>query len=254
MDVFLREWTVKQIDTCSLSGYAYEKNPFCEVKRLKKTIPRSLFCMFALAVCLALCLFFGRVLFTYTVPMEDATYDLSLVWEGEAIPEGWKYDQKGWSVFTQEREQAVPLTPDGTGGFTGLQEAGQTFYYSRALSEILDSPTLRLDTANRSMAVFLDGELLYTDCPEQDNRIGYLRLPMLGWDRTEPIVLSLPPDYVGKTLTIAQSTGLGEKQEPEADPTVWPCSIQLYCGYSYESGLISESFQPPSVSGQAFSC
>ena len=243
MDVFLREWTVKQIDTCSLSGYAYEKNPFYEVKRLKKTIPRSLFCMFALAVCLALCLFFGLVLFTYTVPMEDASYDLSLGWEGEAIPEGWKYDQKGWSVFTQEREQAVPLTPDGTGGFTGLQEAGQTFYYSRALTETMDSPTLRLDTANRSVAVFLDGELLYTDCPEQDNRIGYLRLPMLGWDRTEPIVLSLPPDYVGKTLTIAQSTGLGEKQEPEADPTVWPCSIQLYCGYSYESGLISESFQ-----------
>lgn len=24
---------------------------------------------------------------------------------------------------------------------------------------------------------------------------------------------------------------------------VWPCSVQLYCGYSYESGLISESFQ-----------
>ena len=79
---------------------------------MKKTIPRSLFCMFALAVCLALCLFFGLVLFTYTVPMEDASYDLSLGWEGEAIPEGWKYDQKGWSVFTQEREQAVPLTPD----------------------------------------------------------------------------------------------------------------------------------------------
>ena len=90
MDVFLREWTVKQIDTYSLSGYSYKKNPFCEVKRLKKTIPRSLFCMFALAVCLALCLFFGRVLFTYTVPMEDATYDLSLGWEGEAMPESWE--------------------------------------------------------------------------------------------------------------------------------------------------------------------
>ena len=243
MDVFLREWTVKQIDTCSLSGYSYKKNPFCEVKRLKKTIPRSLFCMFALAVCLALCLFFGRVLFTYTVPMEDATYDLSLGWEGEAMPESWEYDQKGWSIFIQEGEQGAALTADGMGGFTGLQEAGQTFYYSRALSEILDSPTLRLGTANRSVAVFLDGELLYTDCPEQDNRIGYLRLPMLGWDRTEPIVLSLPLDYVGKTLTIAQSTGLVEKQEPEAAPTVWPCSIQLYCGYSYESGLISESFQ-----------
>ena len=52
--------------------------------------------MFALALCLSLCLFFGRVLFTYTVPTEDASYDLSLDWEGESIPEGWKYDQKGW--------------------------------------------------------------------------------------------------------------------------------------------------------------
>ena len=66
---------------------------------------------------------------------------------------------------------------------------------------------------------------------------------MLDWDRAESIVLSLPPDYHGKTLTVAQATSLGERQEPEADQVVWPCSVQLYCGYSYESGLISESFQ-----------
>ncbi len=66
---------------------------------------------------------------------------------------------------------------------------------------------------------------------------------MLDWDRIETIVLSLPPDYQGKTLTVAQATRLGERQEPEADTVVWPCSVQLYCGYSYESGLISESFQ-----------
>ena len=135
------------------------------------------------------------------------------------------------------------MTADGMGGFTGLQKPGQTFYFSRALSETLDSPTLRLDASNRSMAVFLDGELLYTDCPELDNRIGYLTLPMLDWDRIETIVLSLPPDYHGKTLTVAQATRLGERQEPEADTVVWPCSVQLYCRYSYESGLISESFQ-----------
>lgn len=66
---------------------------------------------------------------------------------------------------------------------------------------------------------------------------------MLDWDRIETIVLSLPPDYQGKTLTVAQATRLGERQESEADTVVWPCSVQLYCGYSYESGLISESFQ-----------
>ena len=60
------------------------------------------------------------------------------------------------------------------------------------------------------MAVFLDGERLYTDCPELSGGVGELTLPMLGWDRTEPVKVSLPPDYWGKTLTIAQSTGLGK--------------------------------------------
>lgn len=210
---------------------------------MKKKMSRTLFYVFALGICLALCLLFGCVLFVYTVPMQDASFDLSLIWEGEAPPEDWQYDQKGWTVFTQEEEQQTILAADGMGGFTGLQKPGQTFYFSRALSETLSSPTLRLDASNRGMAVFLDGELLYTDCPELDNRIGYLTLPMLDWDRIEYIVISLPPDYHGKTLTVAQATRLGERQEPEADTVVWPCSVQLYCGYSYESGLISESFQ-----------
>ena len=210
---------------------------------MKKTMSRTLLYVFALGICLALCLLFGCVLSVYTVPMQDASYDLSLMWEGEAPPEDWQYDQKGWTVFTQEEEQQMILTADGMGGFTGLKEPGQTFYFSRVLSETLDSPTLRLDAANRNMAVFLDGELLYTDCPELDNRIGYLTLPMLDWDRLESIVLSLPLDYHGKTLTVAQSTGPGERQETESDPTVYPCSVWLYCGYSYESNLIAESFQ-----------
>ena len=125
----------------------------------------------------------------------------------------------------------------------GLSAPGQTFYFSRILTEEVESPLLYLDTVNRSVAVFLDGELLYTDCPELSGGVGELTLPMLGWDRTEPVKVSLPPDYWGKTLTIAQSTGLGEKQLPEIEPTVYPCGVKLGCGYAYESGLIAESFQ-----------
>ncbi len=61
------------------------------------------------------------------------------------------------------------------------------------MEEDLDSPTLRIDGLNRMIAVFLDDELLYTDCPKEDNRIGYLNLHALTWDRTEPIIVSLPP-------------------------------------------------------------
>lgn len=241
----MREWMFLPIDTHSFLRYATIKTgfEFYGVTQLKKNIPHILFHIVVLAACLSLSLLFGRVLFTYTIPMQDASYDLSLNWEGEAIPEDWQYDQKGWTVFLQEGEETIPLTANGIGGFTGLRKPGQTFYFSRTLTEVLDSPTLRLNTADQNIAVFLDGELLYTDCPELDNRIGYLTLPMLGWDRTEPVVLSLPLNYQGKTLTIAQSTGSGDRDEPDALPTVWLCPVSLYCGYSYESGLISESFR-----------
>ena len=158
----------------------------------------------AAAAALLLCGFFAAALLFYTQPMTEQTYDLSLGWTSEAMPDGWVYDQKGWTVCTQEGEDIVPLTPDGMGGFTGLTVPGQTVYFSRVLTEAVESPVLYLDTANRSVAVFLDGERLYTDCPELPGGIGELTLPMLGWDRTEPVAVSLPMDHVGETLTIAQ--------------------------------------------------
>ncbi len=132
------------------------------------------------------------------------------------------------------------LAPDGFGGFNRLEEPGQTFYFSRVLTEEVDSPTLRLDAGDRTFAVFLDGVLLYTDCPELDNRIGYLRLPSLDWYREEPLLVTLPLDCAGKTLTIAQSTWPAFEENHRR---VWPCAVTLYCGYAYESSLISESFQ-----------
>lgn len=195
------------------------------------------------AAVLLLCGFFAGALFFYTQPMTEQTYDFSLGWKSEAIPEDWVYDQKGWSVYTQDGEAAVPLEADGYGGFTGLTAPGQTVYFSRVLTETVEGPILYLDTSNRSVVVFLDGERLYTDCPEQSGGVGELTLPMLGWDRAEPVEVSLPMNYLGKTLTIAQSTGLGEKQIPEAEQTVYLCGVGLSCGYAYESGIIAESFQ-----------
>ena len=193
---------------------------------MKRWLPR----LAAAAAVLLLCGLFTTALLFYTEPMSDQTFDLSV-------------GQAEWEVFTQEGEQRQDLIPDDLGGYTGLSSPGQTFYFSRVLTEEVESPVLYLGTVNRSVAVFLDGERLYTDCPEQPGGVGELTLPMLGWDRTEPIELSLPSDYLGKTLTIAQSTGLGEKQLPEAEPTVYPCSVTLSCGYAYESGIIAESFR-----------
>ena len=197
---------------------------------------------------LTLCLVFGGLLLNCMKPMEDRAYDLSLIWAGEAMPEGWVYDQKGWTVFTQQGE----LTPDELGGFDRLTEPGQTFYFSRVLSEDVDSPTLRLDATISSVAVFLDGALIYTDCPELNNRIGDLRLPMLEWYREEPVLVTLPQNYQGKTLTIAQSTDPSGGELAEPTTKVWPCAVTLYCGYAYESALIAQSFQTAVPAALAF--
>lgn len=146
----------------------------------------------AMLLALTMCAAFGRVLTLYHQPMEDAVYDLSLNWQGEAIPEDWVYDQKGWTVFTQEGETRKELTPDGQGGFTGLDRPGQTIYFSRIIQEDLDSPTLRLDPAEKTLAVFLDGKLLYTDCPQQDNRVGFLHLPIMPSYREDALLIQLP--------------------------------------------------------------
>ncbi len=201
---------------------------------------------------LTLCMVFGALLLKCMKPMEDRAYDLSLHFTSEAIPDGWVYDQKGWTVFTQEGDTVTELAPDGFGGFDRLDELGQTFYFSRVLSEKVDNPTLRLDASISSVAVFLDGALLYTDCPELDNRIGDIRLPMLDLVREEPVLVTLPQNYAGKTLTIAQSTDPygGELQEPVM--TAWPCAVTLYCGYAYESALIAESFQTAVPAALAF--
>lgn len=66
---------------------------------------------------------------------------------------------------------------------------------------------------------------------------------MPDWERLDPVAVSLPLDYMGKTLTIAQSTSPGGNEKQDGDIAVYPCSVTLYCGYTYESGLIAESFQ-----------
>lgn len=181
----------------------------------------------------------------YTRPMAEASYNLSLIAEDG---QEWEGD-KGWTVYTNERGTVTPLTPDGTGGYTGIAYAGQTFYFSRQLTESLESPTLQIGAVNRSIAVFLDDTMIYSDQPEAGEHIGELTLSMLPYDRLDPLTVSLPPDYKGKTLTIAQSTpaaGFSEKQEADPayfDPTVYPADIILYCGYAYESGLIAGTAQ-----------
>ena len=105
---------------------------------------------------IVLCIAFGIVLSIYINPMEDISLDLSLTPEGEGLlPED--FDDKGWTVYTREGEVVTELTLDGLGSYLSA-ELGQTFYFSRVLSEELDDPTLRLYASEYTFAVFLDND------------------------------------------------------------------------------------------------
>lgn len=91
-----------------------------------------------------------------------------------------------------------------------------------------------------ALAVFLDGEMLYTDCPEADNRIGYLALSAPECQRTQPVAVTLPGDYLGKTLTVAQG---GFPYGTEGEGYIRAVPVSLSWGYAYESELIAESFR-----------
>lgn len=192
------------------------------------------------AALMLLCVALGWALLRYARPAQTAAaYDLSLCWAGEAMPEGWVYDQKGWQVFVQEGDAFEALTADGFGGFSGDVHPGQTFYFSRVLDEELGSdPNLQIEAYGENVAVFLGGMLIYTDCPEQDNRIGYLTLPAREQPRSAALTVSLPGDCTGRTLTIAQSTGTDWEM-----PKVWPVPVLLTSPYAHESELIAESFR-----------
>ena len=202
---------------------------------MKKTIPK----IGAILLAVTLCIIFSATFLSYIKPMENLTYNLSLMLgDGEE----WTGDEKGWTVYTQEGETITRLTPNEWGIYSGLSFPGQTFYYSRTLEEDVDSPTLRIYVVHRNVVVYLDDIILYSDCPDMDNRIGYMTLPMREFDAAEPLTLKLPQNYKGKTLTIAQST------ETVSDSSttrlgVYPCDVYLSCGYAYESELIAESFQ-----------
>lgn len=189
-------------------------------------------------IVLALGLIFGQILLIYTKPMKDITLDLSLQLADGESPDPNYFEMKGWTVYTHDGQQMTILEPDGYGGFEGL-ELGQTFYFSRVMEEELDSPTLQLPDGERNFSIWLDDKLIYTDCPELDNRIGHLTLPMREWYKSDPLTLSLAQDYPGKTLTIAQSF---PNYTETGSVKAYPAEVKLYCGYAYESKLIAESF------------
>ena len=185
--------------------------------------------LLALLITLLVCAGFAPVFLTYIQPDSAGTVDLT-------ITDG---DQKGWSVYIAGGDAVTPLEP--TGGLYEVPEGTAVYYRSRVLAEDLADALLELRPSNSSVSVFLDGELIYTDDPGTGGRIGDLSLSMKTEQRDAPVLITLPQDYLGKTLTVAQPVSPGEK--PGYDQQVFPCETVLYSAKAYESLAISQTTQ-----------
>lgn len=115
-------------------------------------------------------------------------------------------DNRGWEFYAVEEGTRRPLTAEE------LLETEGVFYITRVLSPELEEEgyTILLLVSSCPSAVFLDGELLYTTCPQAGMRLdsvefpdGYTGIP----GRGEAVKVSLPPHYGGCRLTIASAHG-----------------------------------------------
>lgn len=156
----------------------------------------------------------SHIIINCTKPLAGQSLDLS-------IDNG---DDHGWSVYVIEQGKTRELTQVNGVEYTGLSHTGQTYYTSRVMTEQLEEPFLSISLIDKPGSIFLDDRLLYTDAPEADNRLGHLELSDVSIRRQHRVRISLPPDYHGKILTIAQCDPGGEK--PGYD-TVTPAQVLL---------------------------
>ncbi len=120
-------------------------------------------------------------------------------------------DSKGWDIYTVENGVRKQHT------ISGLREteSGKTYYLSRTLTkELEDSGYTFLRLSSRlPCAVFLDGQLLYTTCPDSVRSIEQVSFPdtydgLSG--QGEAVRCTLPGHFAGKMLTIATITSSSE--------------------------------------------
>lgn len=113
------------------------------------------------------------------------------------------HDAKGWDIFLIEEGRSIPIAPNEL-----VERPEETVYLSRVLEQGLEEAGLtylKLD-GTQPTSVFLDGALLYTNCPQAGGRIGEVSFPENFKGHTsqgENTLVTLPRGYGGKTLTIA---------------------------------------------------
>lgn len=150
-------------------------------------------------------------------------------------------DPNGWEIYVMDNGKRVYLTPQEL-----LEtDLNRTYYISRILTQDMrDSKYTLLNLSNSyPAAVFLDGELIYTNCPETSPKLDDTVFPeefdSFGM-RGENSYCTLPENYVGKRLTVAT-----EHREYKSMPMVIMSSMTV--GWSVH-GATANSMLFPAVS------
>lgn len=117
-------------------------------------------------------------------------------------------DANGWEMYVTDDGQRVGLTPSELMDI----DLDRTYYLSRVLTQDMrDSGyTVLLLSNYRPTAVFLDGELIYTNCADITPKLDETVFPkeFNGYDlRGEQSCCALPENYAGKRITIASKHG-----------------------------------------------
>jgi len=195
------------------------KNKIIKPIRLLLDHKSFFLCAAVMIACALLCLPF---LTAYTQPLYSGITDLAIE----------EQDMNGWEVYVIEGGKRIPLVHNGFGIFYGLSYPGQTFYASRVMEETYEDAVLQIEGAF-AVSIFLDGKLLYTDEVEAGTEMDSLNFSGTFTEHMLPSLLTLPPDYPGKTLTIAQAQPGSEKQED--DGMVYFAPVTLYSGTALQS-------------------
>ena len=114
-------------------------------------------------------------------------------------------DACGWDLYTMENDIRKEISPEDILNL----KAGRVFYLSRTLTAEQEHAgyTFLLLDIFRPCAVFLDGELLYTTCPQSNVLMDKVSFPV-DYSVTPPapgesVRCTLPAHFAGRKLTIA---------------------------------------------------
>lgn len=144
----------------------------------------------SIAVFCITCAFIVNYLLKYTTTDKDVYYltinlDDTMGWEVYTIEDGEKK-----LLETEPPFYKMSIKPD------------ETVYFSRIMTEDSNTYTnFKLGNYNGQCSVFLDNLLIFTTFPQENNQIGLVKFPESQFERE--IEFALPPNYEGKTLTIA---------------------------------------------------